>query len=445
MEEINQKGFAAIVVALVIAAALLAGVGIWVWQTQIAKPAPKPAPVVQKTEVPADEPAANADGVGTETAESEKSPGTESAEIRSGQIESIDTTAWKTYRNEEYGFELKYPADFLWQNKIENVVVENCAVANFSQTSPCPQSARYSSLKLSLGGNEYWRCRDFEGAAGSRYENYWYVGLANNGCFSFKFTVKHTNCGAYGTPDEPAYRQCEESSRQKDETVKTIESTFKIFTVGSGAIKPISLSRRYNSGAISKIVWDNDNLAQVHGCYGEQASDCQAAVLKKLGAGEDAIEFWRQSDWGLMANYIGYGDYQSGYYAVLDVLNPLAANSNHQFALYDAGENIWYLMATDFSKIGDSGRLAKEFPADREISFSNGEWIGLNKNSELVFTFNITTGCRACGTGYRAVIGYKIDLQNSQVYADLLGFCAEDTVTDSKYSACSDKNRILSL
>ncbi|HNR81166.1 MAG TPA: hypothetical protein PKK37_01895, partial [Candidatus Pacearchaeota archaeon] len=107
MEEINQKGFAAIVVALVIAVALLAGVGIWVWQTQIAKPVPKPAPVVQETGAPADEPVANVDEVGTET-----------AEITSGQIESIDTTAWKTYRNEEYGFELKYPKKWSVANNI---------------------------------------------------------------------------------------------------------------------------------------------------------------------------------------------------------------------------------------------------------------------------------------------------------------------------------------
>jgi len=245
-------------------------------------------------------------------------------------------------------------------------------------------------------------------------------------------------------PDEPAYRQCEENSRQKDETVKTIESTFKNFAVGSGAIEPILLSRQYNSGAIFNIAWDAGQLGEIQGCS-DGTADCQIAALKKLGAGEDAIEFWRESDWGLMANYIGYGDYQNGYYAVLDVLNPLAANSNHQFALYDVGKNIWYLMATDFSKISNSGRLAEEFSPGREVSFSNGERIGLNKTGGLVFTFDITTGCRACGTGYRAVISYEIDLRNSQVYADLLGFCAEDATTDGKYPACSDKNRILSL
>jgi hypothetical protein len=192
--------------ALIFVALFLVGAGVWLYATQIAL---NPAPW-QETIKQAEPPA---------TAQNEAEDQTQPED---------ETANWQTYQNNEYGFEMKYPAGFLWQDDVENVSVKNCGAGNFSQTSPCPQSARYSSAKLSLNGGEYWRCRDSEGAAGSRYENYWYFGLAGGECFSFKFTVKHTNCGVYGMPDEPAYRQCEESSRQKDETVKTIESTFKL-------------------------------------------------------------------------------------------------------------------------------------------------------------------------------------------------------------------------
>ncbi len=117
--EKNQKGFSAIAITMfVIAASVLAAAGVYFYQTQSAKP--KAAPVVQKTETPADEPTTNADEVGLEVAESEKLSETEPVEIASGQTEPIDTTAWKVYRNEEYGFEFKYPDFYVRDDKISS-------------------------------------------------------------------------------------------------------------------------------------------------------------------------------------------------------------------------------------------------------------------------------------------------------------------------------------
>lgn len=72
-------------VAILITAAALAGAGVYFYQTQIAKQ--KPVPVVPQFE--------------TQTPEAQDS--------QTSQAGEIDTAGWQIYRNEEYGFEFKYP------------------------------------------------------------------------------------------------------------------------------------------------------------------------------------------------------------------------------------------------------------------------------------------------------------------------------------------------
>ncbi|HOI97007.1 MAG TPA: hypothetical protein PLA19_00715 [Candidatus Pacearchaeota archaeon] len=121
MEEINQKGFAAIVVALVITAALLAGAGVWVYQTQVATP--KPAPAVQKTE---NQSVVGEKEVKTEVEESEEPVKTEIAiqdeiltekeiawhEYLKKTIENYDSKDWNVRRSEKFGYEIKLPVDW---------------------------------------------------------------------------------------------------------------------------------------------------------------------------------------------------------------------------------------------------------------------------------------------------------------------------------------------
>lgn len=199
------------------------------------------------------------------------------------------------------------------------------------------------------------------------------------------------------------------------------------------AIEPKQLTRQFNAGAVFGA---ENSFAGLRNCLGESALDCQTAELKKMGASDDAVEFWRQSDWGIMANYTGYGDNKSGYYALLDVLNPLAANSNNQPAFL-SGKNLWYVMDTDSAKIGGISRLASEFKAGETIDFARSEFVGLNKRGEAVFVVNIIAGCRACGTGYEAAVGYKVDPSAPKITANLLGFCSEAGTINSKYPACS--------
>lgn len=46
-------------------------------------------------------------------------PNCEFAPCATSQIEHIDTSTWKTYRNEEYGFEFRYPPDFFLKEQRE--------------------------------------------------------------------------------------------------------------------------------------------------------------------------------------------------------------------------------------------------------------------------------------------------------------------------------------
>ena len=193
---------------LIFIAVILASIGVWIYVAQIAQE-PVPITVVRNNQKIAKQ----AEPSVTTQTEPEK------------QIQPEDETAdWQTCRNKEYGFEFRYPNDFLWQDNIEIVAVQNYDAANFGQTLPCV--APYSGEKISSQDNIYWRCQFDDGAAGSTYRNYEYVGLSGDSCFALKFVVRYTHCGVYGSSDEPAYQQCEIDNQQKDETIKTIESTF---------------------------------------------------------------------------------------------------------------------------------------------------------------------------------------------------------------------------
>ncbi len=57
-------------------------------------------------------------------------------------IEKDETANWQTYRNEEYGFELKYPGDWdnpLWQeNEYRKGIIFGCPVFDFEGNKYCP-------------------------------------------------------------------------------------------------------------------------------------------------------------------------------------------------------------------------------------------------------------------------------------------------------------------
>ena len=76
----NKKGIVPIVIILIIVGALIAAGGVWYWQSQKVKPV-----------------------------ESQKVEPVENQKVKD------ETANWKTYRNEKYGFEVKYPEKWLLQ------------------------------------------------------------------------------------------------------------------------------------------------------------------------------------------------------------------------------------------------------------------------------------------------------------------------------------------
>lgn len=101
MKSLKTKGFSAIILIAILAVLALGG-GYWVWKDQAVAPAPAPA----DTNI---EPPSSSDNSFT------------TAPV---PTPDIDTSDWKTYRNEEYGFEFKYPNNwYLIPAEIPNALI----------------------------------------------------------------------------------------------------------------------------------------------------------------------------------------------------------------------------------------------------------------------------------------------------------------------------------
>lgn len=142
---------------------------------------------------------------------------------------------WNTYKNEEYGFEMKYPNDFPIYSIQPITTAINCDYANFSSKCPTVSSGGQSSStteRININGILYCSYVTAEGAAGTVYKTYGYATVRNNKCFVVSFAVAYPNCDNYlpveNSDMQKAYDKCKlENEVTKPAKIDQIISTFK--------------------------------------------------------------------------------------------------------------------------------------------------------------------------------------------------------------------------
>jgi hypothetical protein len=387
-----------------------------------------------------------------------------------------DFSGWQTYRDDKCGYEIKYPQNFQPADAtpvddpnikyLSNILFRGPDTASCTQQAGCFKGFSISCflasdfLKSMDAPTAHPSLQDYitQGIKGTRFSKNFPPKTVIAGNLSGIELEEFGAAGSYKTilfqkGDRIIQFNADKGEGDVTAAIDQMIPTFKIIEPqaqvsadmqksGDSAIKPIQLSRDFDSRAVFGLFNDYSNDAfattvkELHGCG--DALDCQAAVLKKAGASNDAIEFYRQSDGGVMYEYKSYG-----YFALVNVSYPFAANDNDKYMIL-SGKNLWVIERTEIAKVAGNENVAKEFPSPDDIWFQSdqGSFIGQNKSGQLVFAAGINAGCHICATGYAAIIGYKVNPEKDAVSADLKGFCTQAILIDgkfpvAKYPACS--------
>ena len=154
--------------------------------------------------------------------------------------DSVDETAnWKTYTNTEYGFQFKYPDNFLYQ---QSTIKSSACIQN-----ECPYIDRSGNIvdgtgqednisqgfvkqmdKMMANGKNICYKAMGDPAAGSIYYGHYFFITHNQKCFELYFATKLTNCGVYGFKGEKNYDDCEKyNTITYPNLLNKVISTFK--------------------------------------------------------------------------------------------------------------------------------------------------------------------------------------------------------------------------
>jgi len=153
---------------------------------------------------------------------------------KAGERLTEDETAdWKTYRNEEFGFEVKYPeSSRINGNRIDlsfasgTTLSEKYLVINTKKSiaaecsNPMNTMIRETEL-VSIDSIEFKKEVGGEGAAGSIYDSVSYSTQKDNQCIGLSFVLRSGSPGAYDPDLRPEVFDREEESKIFDQILST--------------------------------------------------------------------------------------------------------------------------------------------------------------------------------------------------------------------------------
>lgn len=145
-----------------------------------------------------------------------------------------ETAGWKTYKSEEYGFEIKYPEGIvkkyigtqIWPPKITiNLVDPNFVCEELQQIKT---SSGYGNQKeVMVNNHKYCVITGTEGAAGTFYTTYKYIIDKDGKQLNLEFILRFSNCGAASNDAKVKECEKEEKNFNPTELVDQILSTFR--------------------------------------------------------------------------------------------------------------------------------------------------------------------------------------------------------------------------
>ena len=151
-----------------------------------------------------------------------------------------ETADWKTYRNEEYGYEFKYPEEIhtsyiyihqpTWPPQITVKHIDPNFICEEFQDKKT--STGYGNQKeVKLNNSKYCVLTVCEGTAGSLYVTYKYTTNKNSKQLTLGFVLRFPNCEAYGVGNKMEECQKEQKDFEPTVLIDKMLSTFKFIKI----------------------------------------------------------------------------------------------------------------------------------------------------------------------------------------------------------------------